>query len=310
MTAILLLLASSAMAAASPSTIAAAADRARFSLWEGAAAPIALDAAGLERDAAFAARAYDGGAQDEDLKDAIGGNALPDAAKHGSLPLARAPGLFVSVQLSLDPALGPLQDALSDLGRSAGFRPDPRFEPLFLGEKGDRAAVWGWVAPSRVGDALRVRGVQRVEISRPGLRPLDEPARGRFVVGIRLRAKDETPAPQVFARVTRDLAERADFRWRRTVGYQTVPGSDDMALVIVGDAPVRSLGEMLAHSDVVKIRPLADSQIPKAKPEPPAEAQPSARGFLEYVSANAPLLLSFTVLIAFLTLRRRRARAG
>lgn len=281
------------------------ADRAKFSLWDGAAAPAPLADAALEQDAAMAARAYDGAAA---LKDAPASSMAMPFAPITNAPLG-AGAMFISVQMSLDPSLGPLKDALADLDRSAGFRPDPRFAPQFTGPKGDRATVWGWLPSGRLGQAMRVRGIERVEVSRPNQRAPDEPARARFVLGIRLRAGDETPAPQVFARVTRELSETADFHWRRTIGYQAVPGSRDVALVILGEAPLRSLGRMMAHSDVVKLRALADNAIPSA-PAAPVEV---AKGFLGYVSSKAPYLLLLTVLAAYLSLRavqRRRKRSA
>lgn len=297
-----------AVALANPAVPAA--DRARFSLWEGQAAPVELSDGRLEREAELLGRGYDGAAERGALKDAMNANALPNGVQHGSLPLAAPadPALFVSVQLNLDPSLGPLKDALADLGASSGFRPDPRFLPMFLGARGDRAAVWGWVPPGRLGEALRVRGVERVEVSRGRLRAPDGPARGRYVVGIRLRSGDADPAPQVFARVTRELAEKADFRWRRTIGYQPVPGSADLALVVLGDVPLRSLSAVLAHPDVVKIRPMADNAIPNIGQGGalPGAAYSKQESFLNFVLRRAPQLFGLTALVVFLTLRRRK----
>lgn len=282
-------------------------DRARYSLWQGAPAPVALPAsmdpsAAEDEASALASRRFDG----TQLRDAVA--SLPGAGlAAGTVRLSalapRKPGdLFVSVELALASKPDQLKDAVAQLGQSAAFRPDARFQPDWLGAAKDRVAVWGWMPGARLGTAAGIPGVSRISVAREKLLPPADPARGEFVVGIRVRSGDPTPVAQLFSRVLRDLARQADFQWRRTIGYQAVPGSRDLALVVVGEAPLRKLGPLMAHPDVVKVLPSPDGPLAGRGAQPPPR-----QGFLAYVLGHAPLLVLLTGLLLLSTWRGRSA---
>ncbi len=314
-TALVVALAAVAAAVPTPPAPGAAApspllDRARYSLWEGAPAPAALPAAldpgapDAEAASALSAHRFDLAG----LRDAVASPRPPSGAfPAGAVPLAalapRVPGdLVVSVELDL--ALQtPLKDSLDALAKSAAFRPDARFEPTWLGARRDRVAVWGWMPGAKLAEALRIKGVTRVAVAREHPRAPDEPLRGDFVVGIRVRAEDPGPIGGTFSRVVRELSGSADFRWRRTVGYQGIPGSRDLALIVVGDAPLRRLGDLMAHPDVVKVLPSPDAAAARLRPDSGAPRE----SFVSYALLRAPVLVALTVLLVLGTalLRRR-----
>lgn len=191
--------------------------------------------------------------------------------------------VFVAVDLDLTGR--PDRDAVSDLARSAAFRPDGRFPPQLRGK--DRMSVSGWMPPGRVADAFRVRGVSRVQMEPAARRPAHEGAVAAFSVTVRVPAGTDPRA--VAASLQSDLAATGlkldnEFIDRRETA------------VLKAELPLRSMSRLLEHSAVLKAVPY---EAPPAAPRP-IEATPIAvpqEGFLGFAASNAPALLAVTLLL-------------
>lgn len=206
--------------------------------------------------------------------------------------------VFAALELDLRKSGGELKDAVAALAGAAQFRPDARFPPVPRAADGRRMAVWGWLPAESVGLAAREAGVLRVEVQRGGPTPtLDDGVQGQFLVGIRLPASasgavEPASVAPAFARVLADLRADAGFAWKKTVGYQAVPGSKDLALIVMGEAPVRRLSRLMAHPEVLKVAP-----APGAAAPPAARAPTRLENFVDYAGAQAPWLLILTLLL-------------
>jgi hypothetical protein len=277
-------------------------DRKRYSLWENNTAPLALPS-GKIKDSSddqvnqMGRRAYDGDRSGPGAV-AISGPSKPvGLALSGITPSTAQGETFVTVDFALKGAQ--LKDAVAGLSGVAGFRQDMRFAPVFSGPGEVKASVSGWLPLSRVGEALRAPLVSRVQtqegvslasLPAPGL-PIDGPV-SQVLVGIRVKAG--ASVDETFARVTRELGAESGFKLSETVGYQQVPGSKDLALVIVGSVPSRELSALMAHPDVLKVLP-----APGAAPVKPAQSRAisEAGKFLSFVQHRAPFLLVITLLL-------------
>ena len=292
-------------------------DRKRYSLWEGNSAPLALPSSGKIKDATedqasqMGRRAYDG---DRAGPGAVSISApgkpvgVSGLAMAGINPAASQGETFVTVDFALKGAQ--LKDAVAGLSGVAGFRQDMRFAPVYSGPGQAKATVSGWLPLSRVGEALRSPLVSRVQtqegvsldsLPNPAL-PIDGPV-SQVLVGIRVRAG--TSVDETFARVTRELAVESGFRLTETVGYQQVPGSKDLALVIVGSVPSRELSRLMDHPDVLKVLP-APGAAP-AQPAQPGAVSQTGR-FFSFVEKRAPLLLIVTLLLLMAPVAERLSR--
>ncbi len=198
--------------------------------------------------------------------------------------------LFVAVDLNLPPQTE-LKDAVASFSRLTGFVADPRFAAASGTADASRASLRGWLPTDRLAQAIQAPGVVRIEVDHGGPRPLGaDAARTSIVVGLRI--PPDGNAADAFKRVIAELSGSADFKWTRTIGFQTLPDSRDVALVIVGEAPVTRIPRLLAHPDVLKIAP-----APSAAEQPrPAKTEEAWPGFLTYARRRAPLLLTFTAL--------------
>ena len=260
---------------------------ARYALWDGQTAPLALSDEQAPRYAPNSS-------SEEPTR-------LP-----GSSAGSGSPGdLFVSVEF------GPqdqLKDAVADLGRAAGFRPDARFSPVAAAH-GEGLKVFGWMPGGRLGDASRMRSVRSLEIERAAVRPASgASARIEVLVGVR-RAAGLTQAEDDarFSQTMRELADDAQFEWETTAGYQTIPGSSDAVILVVGKVPARRLSRLMENPGVVKIQPFPGSpESESASPRPRSRL----RRFLSYVAVQSPLLIVATGLLLVPPIRRRRRSTG
>lgn len=260
----------------------------RCSLWEGAQPPMALSA---ER-----ARLLSPDAQ----------RSQAPADKALGLPGAGQPGeLFVALELDLKQRPADLKDALTAISESGGFRPDGRFQPM-PARQGAGLKVWGWLPASRLAETAKARSVLSVEIERSAQRPPSHAeASEEVLIGVRRLGGVAEPAADVaFARAMRALADEAGFSWKRTLGYQQIPGSRDTAILVVGQLPMRRLSRLLAEPDVVKVMPWPGAAERMRLP------RPTPKRFLFYVAAQAPMLIVVTVILLFLPLKRKRARTA
>ena len=282
-------------------------DRKRYSLWEGIAAPLALPSnkikdATVDQASQMGRHDYDGD-RSGPAGVSASGTAKPAAgsglALAGVNPSAAQGETFVTVDFALKGAQ--LKDAVAGLAGVAGFRQDMRFAPVFSGPAKARASVSGWLPLSRVGEAMKSSLVQRIQtqegvslatLSNPPPLPVDGPV-SQVIVGIRVR--DRSAVDETLTRVTRELAEQSGFHLTETVGIQPVPGSKDLALVVVGSVSSRELSRLMAHPDVLKVLP-----APGATPAQPGSAPPTPGkkvGFLSFVKDRAPMLLVVTLLL-------------
>jgi hypothetical protein len=281
-------------------------DRRRYSLWEGLAAPMQLPPQKIgdvseDQAAVLGRKDYDSHILGQ--RDAAGS---PELARDGQAVLAGtwgprpdAPGAAgagpeVFVTLNLDLKKQPdatLKDAVADLGRLAGFRQDVRFEPAAVGSAGGQVAVWGWLQPQRVGQAMGVPSVSRLEIN-PSPRRLSAETSTELLIGVRM-PRGRSPG-EAAAGLEKDLAAPG-LLVRRTIGTQTVPGTAETVLVVEAAVPVSMLRRLLAHPDVVKMAPVP--QPPAAAPQPRRQAAVELRRFLGFVAGQSPLLLVLTLLM-------------
>jgi hypothetical protein len=288
-------------------------DRRRYSLWEGLAAPMQLSGQKVgnvseDQAAALGRKDYDAhilgqrdaGATQPALRAqgavAVGApqaNAIPDGLRHGDpAGLAAAPEVFVTLNLDLKKHPdATLKDAVADLGRIAGFRQDMRFEPAAVGAGPDQVALWGWIQPSRVGAALQVPSVARLEVN-PAARQAAPETSTDMLMGVRV-PRDRSLAEAV-ARLERDLAAPG-LRVRRTIGTQTAPGTAETILVVEASVPISLLPRLMAHPDVVKLMPAPQAPAALSRPRRVLAAQ--MRGFLTFAADQSPLLLVLTLLM-------------
>ncbi|MBI5239669.1 MAG: hypothetical protein HY926_04295 [Elusimicrobia bacterium] len=300
-------------------------DRERYSLWEGLAAPMELPPqkiGGVSADQAAALGRRDYDAHILGQRDAAGGigssagavrtDVLTDGAgapgperdqnavlagawsERPGAPAAAgaAPEVFVTLNLDLkNHPDATLKDAVADLGRLAGFRQDSRFEPAAVGAGPDQVALWGWMPPERVGAAMGVAAVSRLELN-PSPRRLAAETTTDMLMGVRV-PRDSSPAEAVAGLESRLAAP--GLRVRRTIGTQTVPGTTETVLVVEASVPITVLRRLLAHPDVVKMVPAPRS--PAAAPRSRRPAAAELRRFLRFAAGQSPLLLVLTLLM-------------
>ncbi len=302
------------------------ADRRRYSLWDGLAAPMELSAQKIDgvsgdQAAVLGRKDYeshilgqrDAGATPSEsrapgavlagsgnsrafVSDAVGApqaNAVSGPWYGGAAGSAAAPVSEVFVALNLDLRKHPdatLKDAIADLSRIAGFRPDPRFEPAAVGAGPDQVALWGWMPSSRVGAALQVPTVARLEVNPAARRVASETATD-MLVGVRV--PPGRSLAEAAALLERDPSV-SGLRVRRTIGTQTAPGTAETVLVVEVSVPISLLPRLMALHDVVKMMPAPQQAEPQRPQRRPAE---ELRGFLAFVAGHSPMLLVLTLLM-------------
>ena len=250
----------------------------RYALWSGPAAPTLLQ--GGRVPSADALRRADRG--------------IPAAIASLDREPVSEDGLFVSVDIDISAHPGEYRDAVAEVSARSGLRLDQRYAPAFADDTRRRVTVRGWIFPSRLGDIFGAE-VQRVNVERsPVMRSLPDMSTTDILVGVRVPAGESPSA--VLAQVLSRLSERAAFRLRRIVGYQMIPGTSQMALILSARVPVPYLERVLRDPAVVKIVPSPDS-VPVPEEE---SSGPMSKRFLKYAVSQRPTLLLGTFLLTLI----------
>lgn len=276
----------------------------KYSLWEGLAAPLELPSADADRYSGAQAsemvrKDYDShilGRKSGSLEDA------PAIAADATGLAASAAGrgeIFVSFELEVKSNPEQYRDALSGLKQNADFRLDPRFDAQLESSPG-RTTVFGWMSPDKISAAMAVPSVSRVHVeSAKAPRGGQAVSLTEILVGVRVPGSEQpailAAAPAILSRVMGELSSNSGFQWKKTIGYQPIPGSHDTALILKGVVPVKNISLILAHRDVIKILPSPDNG---GAVEGAAPARRSAAGFLAYAVSRAPTLVGVTLLLA------------
>ncbi|MFH2204256.1 MAG: hypothetical protein ABIJ96_14145 [Elusimicrobiota bacterium] len=212
----------------------------------------------------------------------------------------------IVVELDVRTAPGDFRDAVAGLSAVSGFSRDERFAPRFLGAKQERVAVRGWIHPRQFTDVMARPEVLRVEQDRAVAKAASALERGftEILVGVRI-PPESSPTEALKLAVAR-LSESAGFELKKTIGYQRIPGTSKMVLIVSGRVPVRRLSRVMADPAVVKVAPAPGSAAP-----PPVAASPAWLDAPLRWAGNPVLWVLLTMLgiMIFLQLRlRRRSR--
>lgn len=227
----------------------------RYSLWAGLSKPLLLPASRANDAAPADAKAMG----ERDYASHILSQPAVDlpAAPSGSVSAASVPSERKAVRVELDVKATPgeWKAGAEALARAAGFEVDSSEPARFFGASRSRVVVSGSVLPERMGELLTVEHVTRVE-SAPASSVSAAPRTDvtRVLVGLRLPTEG-TPAEAVETAAAR-LAESASFTLDKALAIQQIPGTDQKVLVIAGSLPVRSMADLLADPEVVKVAPL------------------------------------------------------
>ncbi|MBI5242633.1 MAG: hypothetical protein HY922_02985 [Elusimicrobia bacterium] len=281
----------------------------RYSLWAGLNAPMMLPASKVGQITADQAKAM--GRTDYETHilgaEAESGRLVEDAAAKGTIsgpalaggmvePAEVAPeGLFVTLDLDISATPGEYRDAAADISGRSGLKLDDRFPPVFGDSIKTRVSLRGWVAPSQLGrifgpnvQRLRVERSQRI-LSAPDL------PRTELLVGVRI-PQGVSPSAALASALER-LSRQSDFRIKRVIGYQAIPGTSQMVIVVAGRVPVSNISRVLGDPHVVKIVPSPDST--PANPGKEAVRPFLSRSFFAYAASKEPRLLLGTLLLTF-----------
>jgi hypothetical protein len=288
------------------------ADRRRYSLWDGLAAPMELSAQkinGISEDQAATLGRSDYDSHILGQRDSAAAPAqlrAPGVVSAGSWgsrpPLSDAPGAVaavgpeVFVALNLDLKKHPdetLKDAVADLGRIAGFRQDARFTPAVAGAGPDQVALWGWIPSSRVGAAMKVPTVARLEIN-PAVRRAAPETATDMLLGVRV--PPGRSLAEAIALLEGDPAAPG-LRVQRAIGTQTAPGTAETVLVLQASVPINLLPRLMALRDVVKMMPAPPALAPSSSQRSKRLLARDARRFLAFVMDHSPMLLVLTLLM-------------
>ncbi len=302
------------------------ADAKRYSLWSSLSTPLLMpadDVAQIPPDEAktLARSDYETHilGRREKLRDAVAGvrtaSAGPGALLRRAVvrppkPLPPAPkprGLFVTVELDISRDPKSLPEVLAGLAARTGFSFDKRFAPTGLTTNLSKVAVRGWLPAKRLGEVLRMPGVNRVDIERvPGKPSMRDGARTEVLVGLRM-PPDRSPAEALREAVDR-LKNSVGFRLDRQVGYQRIPGTSRMVLLAAGSVPVRKLGALMSDPGVVKVAPLPKK---KAARRGGLGSRVASGGFFLKAAQRHPYLLLtiFLLLLSFFPAFRPRSRS-
>jgi hypothetical protein len=191
-------------------------------------------------------------------------------------------------------------DAVADLERNISFRRDPRFEADGSGVGGG-LSLWGWIPSQKIGEAMQIPGVARLEVHNRVSRPI--PPRGvtsDILVGIRVPS--EAQAAGFMETLSRELVFQTGLRWKKSVGFQRAPGSGELALLMVGEVPVKNLSQLMARKEVLKVLPL--SQALQISAPSFGNSSGGLSQFFSFVLARAPLLIVLTLLLTLAALGR------
>ncbi len=288
------------------------ADAKRYSLWSSLSTPLLLpaeDVGQVPPDQAMTLGRSDYEThilgRREKLRDAVAGvrtaSAGPGALRRAvpaprrALPPVPEPrGLFVTVELDISADPASLPEAMAGLAARTGFKLDKRFAPTGLNTDLSKVAVRGWLPAERLGEMIRMPGVNRVDIERvPGRPVVRGGARTEVLIGLRM-PPDLSPTEALREAVQR-LGDSVDFRLNRPVGYQRVPGTSRMVLLAAGNVPVRELGALMADPGVIKVAPMPRKKDANARGRSSSRAPFS--GFFVRAVQQHPYLLLTTLLL-------------
>jgi hypothetical protein len=269
----------------------AAVDPMRYSLWAGLSAPLLMPGSKvgdvpLEQAKMNGRADYESHILGEDAKAVGSGVSGPDLVG-GLRPEADASqGLFISLEMELS---GTLRDAVASLTQRSGFRQDEKSDPSFSDEAKTRVMLRGWVPPNRLGDVLGP-GVHRLQVHRSS-KPESEGALTELLVGLSIPT-GASPSAVLSVAASR-LALRSGFEIRKVIGYQTIPGTSKMVIIVSGKVPVSNISKVMGDPSVVKVVPSPDSA------SAPAAASPkrSSGSFLSHAASKNPVLLLLAVLL-------------
>lgn len=271
----------------------AAVDPMRYSLWAGLNAPLLLPGSKVGdvplEQAKISGRAdYASHILGEEAK-ALGPSVSGPDLVGGAAPAGAesSEGLFVSLEIDLS---GTLRDAVSSLTQRSGFRPDEKFTPSYSDEAKTRVMLRGWVPPHRLGEVLGPE-VHRLQVHRSS-KPESEGARTELLVGLSIPTGASPSA--VLTAATARLSLRSGFEVRKVIGYQTIPGTSRMVIILSGQVPVSNISKVMGDPSVVKVVPSPDSAV--AAPAP-AQSRKASERFLAYAASHNPVLLLLAVLL-------------
>ena len=127
-------------------------------------------------------------------------------------------------------------------------------------------------------------------------RPDSEGARTELLVGLSIPT-GSSPSAVLSAAASR-LALRSGFEVRKVIGYQTIPGTSRMVIIVSGQVPVSNIAKVMGDPSVVKVVPSPDS-VPAqaAAPLAAAPAKRSSGSFLAHAASKNPVLFLLAVLL-------------
>jgi len=280
-------------------------DARRYSLWSGLNAPMMLPASQVDQVSADQAKSM-GRADYESHILGLGAESggvlektLPgdSAGARGEAGPREAPqGLFVTLDIDISATPGEYRDAVADVSARSGLRLDDRFPPAFADSAKARVAVRGWVLPSELGQVFGPN-IMRLKVEHaPRIQSLPDAPLTELLVGIRI-PPGSPPGASLSAALER-LSAQAAFRVKRIIGYQTIPGTSQMVLVVAGKVPVSSIPRVLGDRDIVKVVPSPDAG-PAAAERPASRREFVSRRFFSYAASREPRLLLGTLLLTF-----------
>lgn len=226
------------------------------------------------------------------------GKTLWSGPARGGDPGADGRGMFVSVEVDVSDTPGVFRDALAEVTRETGLRMDDRFPPVFMNPGKTAVLVRGWLKAERISDALASPRVARLESPRSSGRPkLRTQAVSDLLLGLRIPPQS-SPSAALKAALDR-LSADTGFTHKETIGYQRVPGTSEMVLIVAGRVPVAKMSRLMADPAVVKIvpSPREEAASRPVKKRPPL----TIRRFVSFVVNRHPgLLIVSLALLTFL----------
>lgn len=230
----------------------------------------------------------------------------PSEAGGGVLPGSEK-GVYIVLEVDVSKTPGRYEDTVRAMSASAGLRVDERFPPSFMDPGRTRVLVHGWLLPERFAQIMTTEGVTRLEVERSAAPPPPDSGGTEVLLGIRI---PEGVSPNLALRDTvLRLATDAHFELQGMIGYQAIPKTHEIVMIVSGRVPVRQVGRVMADPSVVKVapRPSGDSTMAAAAPK---KARLADRLLPPVVARHPAFLLVLILLTLFLlggsSVRRKR----
>jgi hypothetical protein len=204
--------------------------------------------------------------------------------------------VFVTVDIDLKNNPDQYRDALADLAGRAMFRVDPRFAPAFSAAGPGRVSVAGWIPNDRVSAALQVPSVLKLETAaRVPQHAAPTAVESPITISIRIPGGDPSSpiAREIVEGTLRELASSAEFRVEKRAGVVKIAGTEDASVQVIGRAPTKLLGRVMAHPSVLKTAPFIEP------PAPQTVQQGETERFLRYAYDRNPFLFAVTAIMGF-----------